>query len=41
MAKDQLVGNMPTEKVINLFKKDLNLNLDELEESLILSSLIF
>jgi len=34
MAKDDLVGNMPTEKLITYFTEDLKLNLDELEKSL-------
>ncbi len=41
MAKDDLVGNMPTEKLITYFKEDLGLNLDELDKSLELSNYIF
>jgi hydroxymethylglutaryl-CoA lyase len=41
MAKDDLVGNMPTEKLITYFKEDLVLNLDELEKSLEISDTIF
>jgi len=41
MAKDDLVGNMPTEKLITYFTKDLGLNPLELEKSLSLSSSIF
>jgi hydroxymethylglutaryl-CoA lyase len=41
MAKDDLVGNMPTEKLITYFTEKLGLNLDELEKSLILSSATF
>ena len=38
MAKDDLVGNMPTEKLITYFTEDLELNLDELEKSLTFTS---
>lgn len=41
MAKDDLVGNMPTEKLINFFTEDLRLNVLELEKSLALSSTVF
>ena len=41
MAKDDLVGNMPTEKLITYFREDLGLNLDELEKSLEVTSSIF
>ena len=41
MAKDDLVGNMPTEKLITYFTEDLGLNLLELEKSLALSSTVF
>ena len=41
MAKDDLVGNMPTEKLITYFKEYLGLNLDELEKSLKISDTIF
>ena len=41
MAKDDLVGNMPTEKLITYFMEKLGLNLDEFEKSLILSSATF
>ena len=34
MAKNDLVGNMPTEKLITYFTQDLGLNLDELNKSL-------
>jgi len=37
MAKDDLVGNMPTEKLITYFTEDLGLNKQELEKSLALS----
>lgn len=40
MAYDNLVGNMPTEKLITYFKEDLGLNKDELEKSLALTSYI-
>ena len=40
MAKDDLVGNMPTEKLITYFTEDLELNLDELEKSLTFTSYI-
>ena len=41
MAKDNLVGNMPTEKLISYFKEDIGLNLDELEKSLEVTRSIF
>ena len=41
MAKDDLVGNMPTEKLITYFTEDLGLNKLELEKSLALSSTVF
>ena len=41
MAKDDLVGNMPTEKLISYFKDDLDFNLDELKSSLLLSNEMF
>ena len=41
MAKDDLVGNMPTEKLITYFTEDLGLNKEELEKSLALSSTVF
>ena len=41
MAKNDLVGNMPTEKLITYFKEDLELNPDELEKSLELMNFIF
>ena len=41
MAKDDLVGNMPTEKLITYFTEDLGLNKQELEKSLALSSTVF
>jgi hydroxymethylglutaryl-CoA lyase len=41
MAKDDLVGNMPTEKLITYFKEDLGLNKQELEKSLSLSTTVF
>jgi len=41
MAKDDLVGNMPTEKLITYFTEDLGLNRVELEKSLTLSSSVF
>ena len=41
MAKDDLVGNMPTEKLITYFTEDLGLNIEELEKSLSLTSSIF
>jgi len=41
MAKDDLVGNMPTEKLITYFTEDLGLNNQELEKSLTLSSSVF
>jgi len=41
MAKDDLMGNMPTEKLITYFTEDLGLNQLELEKSLALSSTVF
>jgi hydroxymethylglutaryl-CoA lyase len=41
MAKDDLVGNMPTEKLITYFTEDLGLNKEELDKGLMLSSSIF
>ena len=41
MAKDDLVGNMPTEKLITYFAEDLGLNKQELEKSLTLSGSVF
>jgi len=41
MAKDDLVGNMPTEKLITYFTEDLGLNREELERSLELSNSVF
>ena len=41
MAKDKLVGNMPTEKLITYFNNDLGLNPLEMERSLKLASTIF
>ncbi len=41
MAKDDLVGNMPTEKLITYFNEDLGLNPVELEKSLGLSAAVF
>ena len=41
MAKDDLVGNMPTERLITYFKEDLDFNLNELKKSLLLCSEIF
>ncbi len=41
MAKDELVGNMPTEKLITYFHEDLGLNMREFENSLSLSTQIF
>ena len=41
MAKDDLVGNMPTEKLITYFTEDLGLDGIELEKSLTLSGSVF
>ena len=41
MAKDDLIGNMPTEKLITYFNEDLGLNGVELEKGLSLTSSIF
>ena len=41
MAKDVLVGNMPTEKLITYFSEDLGLNMHELDKGLCFSATIF
>ena len=41
MVKDDLVGNMPTEKLITYFNEDLRLDLVELKKSLKLSTTVF
>jgi len=41
MAKDDLTGNMPTEKLITYFTEDLGLSNQELEISLMISSSVF
>ena len=41
MAKDVMVGNMPTEKLITYFSEDLGLNMHELEKGLCFSATIF
>ena len=41
MAKDDLTGNMPTEKLISYFTEDLELNIQEMEKSLEMSSSVF
>jgi len=41
MAKDDLTGNMPTEKLISYFTEDLELNMQEMEKSLEMSSSVF
>ena len=41
MASDNLLGNMPTEKLITYFNQDLGLNSLELEKSLIFSTNVF
>ena len=41
MAKNDLVGNMPTEKLITYFTEDLGLNRVELDKSLDLSTSVF
>jgi hydroxymethylglutaryl-CoA lyase len=41
MAKDDLVGNMPSEKLITYFTEDLGLNIQELEKCLVLSATVF
>ena len=41
MAKDVMVGNMPTEKLITYFSEDLGLNMHELEKGLYFSATIF
>ncbi|MAW21737.1 MAG: hydroxymethylglutaryl-CoA lyase [Flavobacteriales bacterium] len=41
MAKEKLTGNMPTEKVITYFTKDLTLNKKEFDKALGLTSSVF
>ncbi len=41
MADDDLIGNMPTEKLIIYFNEDLGLNIQEMEKSLEMSSAVF
>ena len=41
MAKNELVGNMPTEKLITYFKQDLALDMKEFDKALALTSIIF
>ena len=41
MAKDDMTGNIPTEKLVSYFKKDLELNMKELEKSLEMTSKVF
>ncbi len=41
MAKDDLTGNMPTEKLISYFNNKLDLNIEEFEKSLQLSKTVF
>ena len=41
MADDDLIGNMPTEKLISYFTEDLGLNMQELEKSIEMSSSVF
>ena len=41
MAKDELVGNMPTERLITYFQDNLRINKHELDKGLALSSLVF
>ena len=41
MADDDLIGNMPTEKIISYFTEDLGLNMQDLEKSLEMSSSVF
>ena len=41
MADDDLIGNMPTEKLISYFTEDLGLNIQQMEKSLEMSSSVF
>tara|TARA_B000000532_G_C18868771_1_gene407474 strand:+ start:823 stop:1683 length:861 start_codon:yes stop_codon:yes gene_type:complete len=41
MAKDDLTGNMPTEKLISYFPNKLDLNIEEFDKSLKLSETVF
>ena len=41
MAKDDLTGNMPTEKLISYFSDKLDLNIEEFDKSLQLSETVF
>jgi len=41
MADDDLIGNMPTEKLISYFTEDLGINMKEMERGLEMSSSVF
>tara|TARA_B100001029_G_C15011147_1_gene424318 strand:- start:355 stop:1197 length:843 start_codon:yes stop_codon:yes gene_type:complete len=41
MANNEMIGNMPTEKLVSYFKEDLEINLNEFEKSLEMSSNVF
>ncbi len=41
MAKDELVGNMPTEKLITYFSDDLGLNKEGIDKALALTNSLF
>jgi hypothetical protein len=42
MAKDDLVGNMPTERLLDFFSNDLlQLNLEEFQHSVLLADQLF
>ena len=41
MADDDLIGNIPTEKLISYFTEDLGINMQGLEKSLEMSSSVF
>jgi len=41
MAADKLVGNIPTEKVIEFFKDKVKINHSELEEAIRISDSVF
>ena len=41
MAKDELIGNMPTEKIVNYFSNNINLNIEELDKCMDLTNYIW
>ena len=41
MAKDELVGNIPTEKIIPLFNSHINIDNKELNDAIFIADSIF